>query len=91
METHQSEAWSSAHLKVNDLLSLVLNALRDCGYNPSNHITYDKGEHHLVLDPVVLNKHDDIKSLYLDYLDACNERDAAIDVIQALPKLDIGF
>jgi hypothetical protein len=91
MSTHQSTDWSNAHANVNDALAELLNALRDHQYNPSLHITYDRHEHHLLLDPVVLNKHVDVKTIYLKYLDACKLRDVAVDRIQELPKLDIGF
>jgi hypothetical protein len=91
METYRSEDWSSAHFLVNDALTELLNELRDHGYNPSLHISYDREEHRLKVDPVILNKHDDVKYIYLKYLDACNARDAAVEEIQALPKLDLGF
>lgn len=91
MDTHRSENWSSAHFDVNDVLGQLLNTLRDHGYNPSHHISYDPQEHHLKVDPVVLNKHDDVKDIYLRYLDACTARDTAVEQIQALPKLDLGF
>ena len=91
MTIHRSEDWSKAHMAVNDFLSELLNALRDHNYNPSLHISYDREEHHLVVDPVVLNKHGDIKELYHQYLDACRLRDVALEQIQNLPKLDLGF
>lgn len=91
MSTHQSADWSNAHTHVNDVLTELLNALRDHSYNPSLHITYDRHEHHLLLDPVLLNKHSDVKQIYLRYLDACKVRDVEVERIQELPKLDIGF
>ncbi|WAH35815.1 hypothetical protein [Alicyclobacillus dauci] len=91
MDTYRSEDWSSAHFMVNDSLSALLNSLRDNGYNPSLHISYDREEHHLKVDPVVLNKHEDVKRIYLKYLEACNARDQAVEEIQQLPKLDLGF
>lgn len=91
MTTYRSEDWSNAHTAVNDALTELLNALRDHGYNPSLHISYDRAEHHLLVDPIVLNKHSNIKQLFLRYLDACALRDAAVQRIQELPKLDLGF
>jgi len=91
MTTYRSDQWSNAHLNVNDILTNLLNALRDLGYNPSLHISYDKAEHHLLLDTEILDKHANIATLYDNYLSACNQRDAAVDEIQKLPKLDLGF
>jgi uncharacterized protein (UPF0297 family) len=91
MTTHRSENWSFAHTAVNDALTELLNVLRDNGYNPSLHISYDRHEHRLMVDPVVLNKHPDVKSIYLRYIDACKLRDEAVEAIQELPKLDLGF
>ncbi|QRF24743.1 hypothetical protein FY534_10410 [Alicyclobacillus sp. TC] len=91
MPTHSSEEWTKAHIQVNDNLNRLLGALRDYGYNPNLHISYDREEHHLQVDPAILNKHPDIKMLFLDYLSACRERDAALDKIQQLPKMDLGF
>lgn len=91
MEAYRSEDWTRAHFLVNDFLGNLLNSVRDHGYNPSHHISYDNQEHHLTLDPVILNKHDDIKNIYLQYLSACNQRDEAVEGIQTLPKLDLGF
>lgn len=91
MDTYRSDDWTRAHFMVNEHLGTLLNTLRDHGYNPSLHITYDKQEHHLTLDPVILNKHDDVKKIYLEYLTACNQRDEAVEDIQSLPKLDLGF
>ncbi|WAH40830.1 hypothetical protein NZD89_21430 [Alicyclobacillus fastidiosus] len=91
METYRSEDWSNAHFLVNDVLGALLQSLRDHGYNPSLHLTYDREEHHLLVDPVILNKHDDVKRIYLEYVDACNTRDDAVERIQSLPKLDLGF
>jgi hypothetical protein len=89
--THSSEDWSQAHIQVNDQLNHLLRGMRDYGYNPSLHISYDKEEHHLQVDPVVISKHSDLKRIYLEYLDACKARDAAVHRIQSLPKLDLGF
>lgn len=91
MDTHRSETWSDAHFQVKDALEDLLNQLRDNGYNPSLHISYDKQEHHLLVDPVVLHKHETVKERYLTYLDACRARDHAVEEIQSLPKLDLGF
>lgn len=91
METYRSEAWSNAHFLVNEFLTQLLNRVRDNGYNPSLHISYDQEEHQLRLDPIILNKHDDIKQIYLQYVEACNTRDNAVEEIQSLPKLDLGF
>lgn len=91
MDTYRSDAWSNAHFTVNEVLGELLNSLRDNGYNPSLHISYDREEHHLKVDPVVLNKHQDVKRIYLQYLEACNTRDDAVENIQSLPKLDLGF
>ncbi|GLG00039.1 hypothetical protein C7445_10473 [Alicyclobacillus sacchari] len=91
METYRSDSWSNAHFRVKDALAALLNEMRDCGYNPSLHISYDANEHHLLVDPVILHKHPSIKRVYLEYLDACHARDTAVEDIQSLPKLDLGF
>lgn len=91
MDTHRSEDWSIAHVQVNDALGELLNCMRDNGYNPSLHISYDQEEHHLDVDPVILNKHAHVKDIYRKYLEACQARDEAVEQIQALPKLDLGF
>lgn len=87
----RTEEWSDAHFAVNELLSKLLNELRDAGYNPSFHISYDREEHHLLLDKDVLAKHPSIAETYDAYLTACDHRDQAVENIQLQPKLDIGF
>lgn len=91
MSTHRSDHWSQAHLIVNDKLTEMLNALRDLGYNPSLHISYDKDEHRLQVDEAILNQHLQIRNLYIEYTEACVERDIAVAEIKQLPKLDLGF
>lgn len=91
MTTYESQDWTQAHTAVNEFLSQLLNTIRDAGYNPSHHIAYDRQEHHLELDPVLINKHAEIKRLYHLYLDACLHRDLAVERIQKLPKMDLGF
>jgi len=91
VETLRSEQWSNAHLAVNDRLSDLLNALRDLGYNPSLHLSYDRAEHHLALDATLLAEHPAMQSAFDAYREACKIRDVALDAIQSMPKLDIGF
>jgi hypothetical protein len=86
-----SEEWGKSHFIVNDLLEQLLNELRNLGYNPSFHITYDHAEHHLLLDEALLNKHQQLANKYQEYLTACARRDEAVRTIQALPKIDLGF
>lgn len=86
-----SEEWSKAHLAVNDLLSRLLNELRDLGYNPSYHVSYDRSMQHLMIDADLLAKHPSLKQLYADYVSACDARDAAVEKIQQSPKVDLGF
>lgn len=86
-----SEEWSKAHLSANDLLSQLLNQLRDLGYNPGYHISYDKSEQHLVIEDAVLAKHREIQPLYDSYIHACKLRDEAVEKIQQAPKVDLGF
>ncbi|MBX5435672.1 MAG: hypothetical protein IRZ33_00475 [Alicyclobacillaceae bacterium] len=87
----RSEEWSNAHLLVNDLLSKLLNALRDLGYNPSLHIRYAHDEHRLLVDDEVLHAHPELRHLYEQYRRACDQRDEALRKIQSLPKIDLGF
>ncbi|WP_067931915.1 hypothetical protein [Alicyclobacillus kakegawensis] len=86
-----SETWSAAHLQVTELLSKLLSTLRDHGYNPSNHISYDRSGNHLVLDTKLLQQHPDLDALYREYLDACARRDKSLKEVQQLPKIDLGF
>lgn len=86
-----SEEWSKAHLTVNDLLSQLLNELRDLGYNPSYHVSYDNTEGHLTIDADLLAKHASLKSLFDKYVEACTSRDEAVEKIQQEPKIDLGF
>ncbi|SFU36711.1 hypothetical protein [Alicyclobacillus macrosporangiidus] len=86
-----SEEWSRAHHRVNELLSLLLNTLRDLGYNPSYHISYDHDEHHVRLDDQLLRQHPQLMAVYRDYVAACRERSVAVQRIQELPKMDLGF
>ncbi|MCL6548233.1 MAG: hypothetical protein K6T30_04910 [Alicyclobacillus sp.] len=87
----RSEAWSNAHLMVNELLSKLLNTLRDLGYNPSLHIRYDHDEHRLLVDGDILARHPELQALYHRYCEACDRRDEALRQIQAMPKIDLGF
>jgi uncharacterized protein (UPF0297 family) len=86
-----SESWSSAHLKVTELLSELLSVLRDRGYNPSHHISYDRTGNHILLEEDILRRHPDVSALYDRYLAACTERDEALQEVQRLPKVDLGF
>lgn len=86
-----SEEWSRAHLVVHDLLSQILNQLRDLGYNPGYHITYNRTEQHLMLADDILRKHPELKVLYNSYLKAVEERDEALERVQQAPKVDLGF
>jgi hypothetical protein len=91
MTVIRSEEWSNAHLEVNELLSQLLNAMRDCGYNPSQHISYDHEHYHVIVDQDVLDHHPRINQLYGRYLAACKKRDEAMQQIQSLPKVDLGL
>lgn len=91
MTTLHSNAWTDAHFAVHDLLNSLLNLLRDKGYNPSYHISYDSAEQHLLLQDDILSKHPEIAATYEKYLAACAARDEALAQIEAQPKLDIGF
>ncbi|MCL6452236.1 MAG: hypothetical protein K6T78_01270 [Alicyclobacillus sp.] len=86
-----SEEWSQAHLAVNDLLSALLNELRDLGYNPSFHVAYDRQEQHLTVDDALLHKHESLRRTFRRYVEACKARDEAVLKIQSLPKVDLGF
>lgn len=86
-----SEEWSKAHLAVNDLLSQLLNELRDLGYNPGYHVSYDRSMQHLMIDSDLLAKHESLRQLYSEYVTACDTRDAAVEKIQQSPKVDLGF
>lgn len=86
-----SEAWTNAHFTVNDLVSELLNELRNLGYNPGFHISYDHEEHHIVIDSELMKKHPSLAEKFEHYLDACAKRDQTIEDIQNLPKLDLGF
>jgi hypothetical protein len=86
-----SEEWSKSHMMVTDLLGNLLNEIRDLGYNPSYHVSYDKQEHHLLIDSELLNKHSHLQSSYEAYIAACRQRDEAVQKIQQAPKLDLGF
>ncbi|MDQ0190596.1 hypothetical protein JI721_02850 [Alicyclobacillus cycloheptanicus] len=87
----RTDEWTDAHFAVNERLTQLLNQLRDAGYNPSFHISYDHMEHHLIVDHDILEKHPNIAETYDQYLAACATRDQAVENIQAQPKLDLGF
>ncbi|MCL6592782.1 MAG: hypothetical protein K6T31_02290 [Alicyclobacillus sp.] len=92
MDLMQTSAeWSQAHQRVNELLSDLLNTLRDLGYNPSYHLSYDHAEHHIRLDHQVLTEHPELSSVYEAYIAACARRNQAVQRIQQLPKRDLGF
>ncbi|MCL6446218.1 MAG: hypothetical protein K6T83_22695 [Alicyclobacillus sp.] len=91
MDIIRSEDWSNAHFAVNEALAELLNKLRDHGYNPSLHIHYDHGGHRLSVDENILAKHADIRETYETYVAACDRRDAAVDRIRSLPKVDLKF
>jgi hypothetical protein len=86
-----NENWSDAHLAVTNLMTALLNILRDLGYNPSHHISYNQMDQHLVLDESVVKRHAEVESAYEKYLKACEERQLELERVQQLPKLDIGF
>jgi hypothetical protein len=86
-----SEEWSHTHFAVNDLLAELLNELRNLGYNPSYHISYNQSEHHIVVDPEALNQHPKLSDLFQAYVEACTKRDDAVEKIQSMPKIDLGF
>lgn len=87
----RSDEWSDAHFAVHDLLNQLMNLLRDKGYNPSYHISYNRAEQHLLLEQNILDRHPDVAETYGLYLAACALREEALDHIQQQPKLDIGF
>lgn len=91
MSNLSSEQWSNAHIAANDLLTELLSQMRDLGYNPSLHISYDRMNHHVVLDEELVSKHETLAQIFNKYLEACNMRTEALTDIQAAPKLDIGF
>ncbi|GGI98798.1 hypothetical protein GCM10010885_05350 [Alicyclobacillus cellulosilyticus] len=91
MHVIRSDEWSNAHLAVNDCLSRLLNTLRDLGYNPSLHISYDQDEQHIVVDPELRRRHPEVEAAYQEYVSYCRLRDAALRQIQELPKVDLGF
>ncbi len=82
-----SEEWSNAHITVNALLSEMLNTLRDHGYNPGYHVSYDRMEQHLVIDEKTLQQHPQLIEQYNAYLSACQRRDKALKQIQQSPGL----
>jgi retron-type reverse transcriptase len=86
-----SEEWTKSHFLVNDLLSELLNEIRNLGYNPSQHVSYDNVEHHLLVDEALLEQHAQLRNIFEKYLEACARRAQAVRNIQALPKLDLGF
>lgn len=86
-----NENWSDAHLSVTAHMTALLNVIRDLGYNPSHHISYDRSNQHLLLEEELVQKHDEIKAAYDAYLKACDDRQAELERVQELPKLDIGF
>lgn len=86
-----SQEWSKSQFAVNDLLSALLNEIRDQGYNPSHHISYDHKESHIVVDKELLTKHASIQECFTKYVEACSQRDAALESIQGLDKVDLGF
>lgn len=91
MSRSPSEEWSDAQISVNQALASLLNTLRDLGYNPNLHVTYDKAEHLLVVDEEILTNHNEANDAYQSYLAMCNKRDEAVRMIQDLPKTDLGF
>ncbi|QQE80291.1 hypothetical protein [Alicyclobacillus sp. SO9] len=90
-EPDQTEQWSVSHLAVTDLMTQLLGLLRDKGYNPSNHISYDRRNHHLLLDQQVTAGNPDIRSMYNAYLEACRKRDEELEQVKQMPKTDLGF
>ncbi len=86
-----NENWTDAHLNVTNHMTALLNVIRDLGYNPSHHISYDRTNQHLVLEDELVQKHREIASAYEAYLKACDDRQAELERVQKLPKLDIGF
>ena len=90
-KARETEQWSAAHLAVTDLMTELLSLLRDKGYNPSNHISYDRTEHHLMLEAQIPAQHSDVKSVYDAYLEACRKRDDELDQVKDMPKTNLGF
>lgn len=86
-----SEEWSDAQVAVNEALAFLLNTLRDLGYNPNLHVTYDKAEHLLLVDDKVLANHPEAKAAYATYVATCERRDDAVEKIQDMPKTNLGF
>ncbi|GMA49552.1 hypothetical protein GCM10025857_09090 [Alicyclobacillus contaminans] len=86
-----SEEWTKSHFQVNELLSQLLNEIRNLGYNPSHHVSYDNMEHHLLIDQDLLDKYPSLQDIFNKYLSACARRDEAVRNIQSLPKIDLGF
>ncbi|OFW81144.1 MAG: hypothetical protein A2201_08060 [Alicyclobacillus sp. RIFOXYA1_FULL_53_8] len=91
MTTSPSTQWSDAQLNVNAALASLLNTLRDLGYNPNLHITYDKSEHLLLVHESILAAHQAARDAYGVYVDACERRDEAVAKIQEMPKTQLGF
>lgn len=87
----RSDDWSNAHFTVNELLGNVLHLMRDLGYNPSQHIEYNHESHLVEVDAALLTQHEQLQALYTQYREACKARDAALEKIQTMPKLDLGF
>ncbi|RIV28776.1 hypothetical protein D2Q93_01930 [Alicyclobacillaceae bacterium I2511] len=86
-----SEEWGNAHITVNTLLSEVLNTLRDHGYNPGYHVSYDRMEQHLVIEDKILQQVPRLSEQYSAYLSACQRRDKALTEIQQVPKLRVNL
>jgi hypothetical protein len=86
MSVMRSEQWTDAHLAANEVLAQLLNQLRDLGYNPSQHISYDRETNHVVVESELLNQHPELKPVYDAYVAACERRYQALQAIQAMPK-----
>lgn len=90
-EQQHSEQWSKAHLAATDLLNELLHVVRDHGYNPSHHISYDGHEHHILMDDELVKNHKAIADAYEKYKEACAKREDELEQVQELPKVDLGF
>lgn len=89
--SQSSQEWTQTHFAVNDLLSELLNELRNSGYNPSFHVSYDHAQQHIVVDQEIISKHAQVAKVYRAYVDACEKRHEAVEKIQGLEKVDLGF
>jgi|GEM_PF-5766723 len=75
MDSHGNcDDLSPTETMATDLMTTLLNQLRDYGYNPSNHIFYDTSEQYVRIDHEILEKHGDVAQTYAKYRQACTKR-----------------